>query len=116
MYIPISTDPAAEQAMHNRTSEVRRLIRTLRISMLEAEAVMRGKINRDEDCSFVAGEILKMRAIMSGLVQERTILGDNEPIVVNGAAVPGRAHAPVPVMSRSGKRPLTGRFLSVAQL
>jgi hypothetical protein len=104
-----------EQAMHNRISEVRRLIRTLRVSMLEAEAVMRGKINRDEDCSFLAGEILKMRAVMSGLVGERAILGDNEPIVVNGASIPGRARAPLPAVARSAKRPSAGHFLSIAQ-
>jgi len=54
-----------------------------------------------------------MRAVLSGLVQERMILGDNEPIVVNGAAIPGRARAPSPA-ARPEKRPLAGRFLSVA--
>jgi hypothetical protein len=39
------------------------------------------QINRDEDCTFVAQELLKMRTVMSGLAQERTMLGDNEPIV-----------------------------------
>jgi hypothetical protein len=66
--------------MDSRINEIRRLIRTLRVSMREAEAIMREQINRDEDCSFVAGELLKMRAVMSGLAKERTTLGDNEPI------------------------------------
>jgi hypothetical protein len=76
--------------MQNRVSEIRRLIRTLRVSMLEAEAVMREQINRNEDCSFVAGDILKMRAVMAGLAQERMVLGDNEPIVVNSCFRAGR--------------------------
>ena len=68
--------------MNNRVSEIRRTIRVLRVSMREAEAIMHEQINRDEDCSFVARELLKMRIVMSRLVQERTTLGDNEPIVV----------------------------------
>ena len=51
--------------MDNRINEIRRTIRALRVSMLEAEAIMRARIDRDEDCSFVAGEILKMRAVMN---------------------------------------------------
>ena len=68
--------------MNNRVSEIRRVIRTLRASMREAEAIMHEQINRDENCSFVAQELLKMRLVMSGLVRERTTLGDNEPIIV----------------------------------
>jgi hypothetical protein len=68
--------------MDNRINELRRIIRALRASMREAEAIMREQINRDEDCTFVAQELLKMRIVMSGLVQERTTLGDNEPILV----------------------------------
>src|SRR5690348_2284845 len=67
--------------MDNRISEIRRIIRSLRVSMREAEAIMREQINRDEDCSFVAQELLKMRTVMGGLARERTTLGDNEPIV-----------------------------------
>jgi hypothetical protein len=98
----------AENVMHNRVGEVRRLIRTLRLSMLEAEAVMREQINRDEDCSFVAGDILKMRAVMAGLVQERVTLGDNAPIIVDTARTPRRVTAGLPVFSRPAKRQLAG--------
>ena len=69
--------------MDNRINEIRRTIRALRVSMLEAEAIMHEQINRDEDCSFVAQEILKMRSVMSVLAKERTALGDDEPILVN---------------------------------
>jgi len=41
---------------------------------------MHDQVNRDMECSFVAGEILKMRAVMSLLVEKRTRLGDHEPI------------------------------------
>jgi hypothetical protein len=67
--------------MDNRISEIRRFIRALRVSMRDTEAIMREQINRDEDCTFVARELLKMRVVMSRLVQERGLLGDNDPIV-----------------------------------
>ena len=92
--------------MDNRISEIRKQIRRLRVSMLEAEAIMRDQINRDESCSFVAGEILKMRTVMSVLVRERAVLGDSEPILVNGFFIPRRAPAPLPVVVRPVHRQL----------
>ncbi len=83
--------------MDNRINEIRKQIRALRISMLEAEAIMREQIKRDEDCSFVAGDILKMRLVMSRLVEERTVLGDREPILVSCAPHRPRARKPVVV-------------------
>ena len=79
--------------MDNRVSEIRKRIKALRVSMLEAEAIMHEQINRDEDCTFVAEEIMKMRVVMSGLVHERTRLGDSEPILVNSLFVPRRPPA-----------------------
>ena len=76
--------------MDNRVNEIRRVIRALRVSMREAEAIMHEQIGRDEDCTFVAQEIMKMRAVMSGLVKERARLGDNEPIFVSSVLVPRR--------------------------
>jgi hypothetical protein len=93
-----------EVALDNRINEIRKQIRGLRVSMLEAEAIMREQINRDEDCSWVAGEILKMRTVMSLLVEERIQLGDREPILVNFAFIPRRASVPRP--SRIVKRHL----------
>ena len=89
--------------MDNRISEIRKQIRALRISMIEAEAIMRDQINRDENCAFVAGDILKMRTVMSVLVRERTVLGDREPILVNSFFVARRAAAPRPVAVRPVK-------------
>lgn len=91
--------------MDNRINDIRRKIRTIRVSMLEAEAIMREQINRDESCAFVAGEILKMRIVMSVLVKERASLGDREPIRVNGFA---RAAALAGTPARRGpvKRPV----------
>src|SRR3954463_4342346 len=83
-----------DAAMDNRISEIRKQIRALRFSMIAAEAIMRDQINRDESCAFVAGEILKMRTVMSLLVRERTELGDRDPILVNSFFVPRRAPAP----------------------
>jgi len=96
--------------MDNRINEIRRTIRALRVSMLEAEAIMRARIDRDEDCSFVAGEILKMRAVMSVLVRERTMLGDSEPILVCSSFVPRRPRTPRPAVA-----PLLRRRLIAAE-
>lgn len=86
--------------MDNRINEIRRIIRVLRISMKEAEAVMHEQINRNEDCTFVAQEILKMRSVMSGLVRERSVLGDTDPIVVASLCVPRRSAKPTRPVSR----------------
>lgn len=91
--------------MDNRINDIRRTIRALRVSMREAEAIMHEQINRDEDCSFVAQEVIKMRSVMSGLVKERAALGDNEPIVVNSFFIARRrptrkpAAAPAPTIA-----------------
>ena len=87
--------------MDNRINEIRRTIRALRVSMREAEAIMHEQINRDEDCSFVAQEVIKMRLVMSGLVKERTALGDNEPILVNSFFIPRRRPTRKPVAARA---------------
>ena len=91
--------------MNNRINEIRRQIRALRISMLEAEAIMREQIKRDEDCAFVAGDILKMRVVMSRLVEERAVLGDQEPILVSFASRQSRVQKPV-VVPLTKRRPL----------
>jgi len=95
--------------MDNRINEIRKKIRALRVSMLEAEAIVREQIKRDEDCSFAAGEVLKMRAVMSLLVRERTLLGDREPILVNSFFIPRRAPPQTPVAARPEKRHLVSR-------
>lgn len=80
--------------MDNRINEIRRIIRALRVSMREAEAIMHEQIARDEDCTFVAEEVMKMRVVMSGLVQERAALGDTDPIVVASLFIPRRRPMP----------------------
>ncbi|SEC36388.1 hypothetical protein [Bradyrhizobium erythrophlei] len=91
--------------MDNRISEIRRQIRALRVSMLEAEAIMRQQIDRDEDCAFVAGDLLKMRLVMSRLVEERGMLGDREPIIVHAGVAP-RRRAATAIFLRAAKREL----------
>src|ERR1022692_4402715 len=100
MFRSYGARPARRAAMDNRINEIRKKIRALRISMLEAEAIMHDRINRDEECSFVAGEVLKMRAVMSQLVRERTLLGDREPILVKNFFIPRRPLAQKPVVAR----------------
>ena len=86
--------------MDNRINEIRRVIRALRVSMREAEAIMHEQINRDEDCTFVAEEIMKMRTVMAGLVRERASLGDTDPIVVASLFIPRRPPTPSRVVKR----------------
>lgn len=82
--------------MDDRVNEIRGTIRALRVSMREAEAIMHEQIGRDEDCTFVAEEIIKMRVVLSGLVRERSALGDNEPILVRSLFIPRRSPAVAP--------------------
>jgi hypothetical protein len=89
--------------MDNQISEIRKTIRALRVSMLEAENVMRDQIRRDEECSEVSGQILVMRAEMARLVRKRATLGDREPISVS--FVP-RLPVPLTPVVRSPKRHL----------
>ena len=93
--------------MDNRINEIRRVVRALRVSMREAEAIMHEQINRDEDCSFVAHEVMKMRTVMSGLVRERAALGDTDPIVVASLFLSRRR--PTPPRIGVGKRSLVPR-------
>jgi hypothetical protein len=101
------TSSAPEATMDNRINEIRKIIRALRVSMLEAEAIMREQINQDLECSFVAGEIMKMRTVMSVLVRERESLGDREPILVKSFFIPRRLPAtPRPLAARPANRHL----------
>jgi hypothetical protein len=91
--------------MNNKINEIRRKIKALRVSMLQAEALMHEQISRDEECSEIAGEILMMRKAMSLLVRERSALGDREPILVNSFFIPRRIPVEKP-MDRPVKRHL----------
>jgi hypothetical protein len=91
-----------EADMNNRVNEIRKVIRALRVSMMEAEAVMRGQITRDQDCTYVAEELLKMRVVMAGLVREKEALGDPAPILVHVTSRP----AAKPLFVRPVKRHL----------
>ena len=92
--------------MDNRINEIRRQVRALRVSMMEAEAIMREQINRGEDCAFVAGDMIKMRTVMSRLVEERATLGDREPILVSGGFISRRPKAERPIALPPFKRRL----------
>ncbi|MGY4480098.1 hypothetical protein [Bradyrhizobium sp. USDA 3364] len=94
--------------MDNRISEIRRQIRALRVSMLEAEAIVRQQIDRDEDCAFVAGDLLKMRLVMSRLVEERSVLGDRDPIIVHASVAPRRRAATLAFVRAAKREPVAG--------
>lgn len=77
-----------EADMDNRVNELRKMIKALRVSMMEAEAAMRDQIGHDRDCTFVAQDLLNMRTVMAGLVREKQSLGDHDPIVVSCHVTP----------------------------
>jgi hypothetical protein len=91
-----------EADMNNRVNEIRKVIKALRVSMIEAESIMREQISRDQDCSFVAEELLKMRTVMAGLVHEKQALGDRAPILVSNLVAP--RPAPKLLFVRPAKR------------
>ncbi|MGQ0683262.1 hypothetical protein [Bradyrhizobium sp.] len=92
--------------MNNRVNEIRKMIKALRVSMMEAEAAMRDQINHDRDCTFVAQDLLNMRAVMAGLVREKESLGDHDPIVVNCHFTPRTARKPFSVVKQSSVQAL----------
>ena len=97
--------------MDNRINEIRKVIRALRVSMVEAETVMRTQIARDQDCSFVAAELLKMRNVLAGLVREKQSLGDYEPIVV-AAQRPARPAAKTPFVPPAKRHPVPAQSVA----
>ncbi len=90
--------------MDNRINEIRKEIRLLRTTMLEAEASMRDQIQHDQDCSETALGLLAMRGVMSGLAQERGRLGDRETIGVERVLVQRRPYARKAPIARPVKR------------
>lgn len=87
--------------MNNRINELRKMIRALRVSMMEAEAAIRDQIRHERDCSFVAQDLLNMRTVLAGLVREKEALGDHDPIVVNCHVAPRTARKPFSVVKQS---------------
>jgi len=61
--------------MDNRLNKIRKEMNSLRADMLRAEAVIRFQVNHDQDCTEAALRVMAMRAKMSALVREWTLLG-----------------------------------------
>jgi hypothetical protein len=61
--------------MDNKINEIRRPISTLRAKMLDAEASIRGQINRDLDCTESSVQLMAMRREMVSLIGRRDALG-----------------------------------------
>ena len=67
--------------MDNKLNEIHRKIRLLRAEMLSAEDNIRKRVNRDEDCSEAAVDLMAMRVVMLGLIGERNRLGGDERLL-----------------------------------
>lgn len=61
--------------MDNRLNKIRKEVSVLRAEMLRAEDVVRDQVNHDQDCTAAALGLMAMRAKMSALVREWTVLG-----------------------------------------
>jgi hypothetical protein len=64
-----------EDLMDNRLNKIRKEMSVLRADMLRAEEVIRDQVNRDQDCTETAQHLMALRATMTALVREWTLLG-----------------------------------------
>ena len=67
--------------MDNKLNEIRRKIRFLRAEMLRAEDHIRYQVNRGEDCSEAAVDLMVMRVTLLGMIGERNRLGGEERLL-----------------------------------
>ena len=67
--------------MDNKLNEIRRKIKFLRAEMLRAEDHIRYQVNRGEDCSEAAVDLMAMRVTLLGLIRERNRLGGEERLL-----------------------------------
>jgi hypothetical protein len=67
--------------MDNKLNEIRNKISFLRSEMLLTENNIRTKVNRDEDCSDASMQLMAMRVVMLGLINERNRLGGEERLL-----------------------------------
>ena len=67
--------------MDNKLNEIRRKIKFLRAEMLRAEDHIRYQVNRGEDCSEAAVDVMAMRVTLLGLIRDRNRLGGEERLL-----------------------------------
>jgi len=65
----------------NKLNEIRRKIKFLRADMLRAEGHIRYQVNRGEDCSEAAVDVMAMRVTLLGLIRDRNRLGGEERLL-----------------------------------
>ena len=99
--------------MDNRINELRRKIKHLRSEMLKLEDVIRDQINRDQDCTEAALQLMASRREMTALVREWTVLGGgarlpttDERLKENHRQVPRARPAKLPPKPKVQKRRL----------
>ena len=91
--------------MDNRLNELRKEMNLLRANMLRAEAVIRDQVNHDRDCTETALGLMTMRAKMSALIREWTLLGGSARLPTVEERLKGRrgslVRARAPAVSRA---------------
>jgi hypothetical protein len=64
-----------EDSMDNRLNKIRKEMSVLRVEMQRAEEIIRDQVNHDQDCTEAALRLMAMRAAMTTLIREWTLLG-----------------------------------------
>ncbi|MBN8989849.1 MAG: hypothetical protein J0H42_16475 [Rhizobiales bacterium] len=67
--------------MNNKLNEIRRKISFLRSEMLRAEDTIRKLVDRNEECTVAALEVMAMRTALLVLISERNRLGGRERLL-----------------------------------
>jgi hypothetical protein len=99
--------------MDNRLNGLRKEMNLLRAQMLRAEAVIRDQVNHDRDCTEAALGLMAMRAKMSALIRQWTLLGGLAHLPTIEERLKGRhgslVRARAPAASRSKLQKLQKR-------
>ena len=92
--------------MDNKINEIRRKISALRLEMLTLEDTIRTQVDRDEDCSEIALQLMDMRGQMVALIGQRNALGGRERLlnVEERLKADYRTVNPKPIKGALGRR------------
>jgi hypothetical protein len=92
--------------MNNKINQIRRKISLLRSEMLSLEDAIRVQVNRDEDCSETALQLMDMRGQMVALIGQRNALGGRERLlnVEERLKADYRTVNPKPIKGAQGRR------------
>jgi hypothetical protein len=95
--------------MDNRLNKIRTEMSVLRADMLRAEEAIRDQVNRDQDCTETAHHLMALRATMSALVREWTLLGGLAHLPTVEERLKERRGPSTKARARAARMPNTGK-------